>query len=147
MNERTRHESLERLLQVASEQGVIGPSALARALNESEQVVTNWGKRGVSKAGALSAQRRFSVSPAWVLDGTEPKMVGNVAIISMEAMTVHAREDPAVPLNLALEVVADALEALPEAARLEAAPLLQAMTLAPDSKRLRGSLLAVLMKR
>ena len=42
---------------------------------------------------------------------------------------------------------ADALEALPEGARLEAAPLLQAMTLAPDSKRLRGSLLAVLMKR
>ena len=51
------------------------------------------------------------------------------------------------PIYRAIEEIANALEALPEAARLEAAPLLQAMTLAPDSKRLRGSLLAVLMKR
>ena len=47
----------------------------------------------------------------------------------------------------ALDVLADTLETLPEAARLEIAPLLQALTLAPDSKRLRSSLLTVLMRR
>ena len=50
-------------------------------------------------------------------------------------------------LEQMLDVLANTLETLPEAARLEAAPLLQALTLAPDSKKLRSSLLAVLMKR
>lgn len=147
MTERTRHESLERLLHAAQEQGVVGPSALAKALNESDQVVTNWGKRGVSKAGALSAQRRFHISSNWVLDGSEPKMVGNGVIVSMAPMTIQAGNYPPPALHQALEVLADTLETLPEAARLEIAPLLQALTLAPDSKRLRSSLLAVLMKR
>ena len=72
-------------------------------------------------------------------------MVGDGGSASFQPLTGQGGDYP--PIYRAIEEIANALEALPEAARLEAAPLLQAMTLAPDSKRLRGSLLAVLMKR
>ncbi|MBX3653232.1 MAG: S24 family peptidase [Ramlibacter sp.] len=71
-----RHESLERLLQIAASAGLSGPAALAAALNESDQTITNWGgARGVSKAGAMKAQDRFGCSANWVLHGTPPKMI------------------------------------------------------------------------
>ena len=134
MTERQRHESLTRLLEVAAEHQINGPAALARALNESDQVVTNWGRRGVSKSGALNAQRLFGVSQAWVLNGIEPK-------------TVSAPEFSALPeptLEAAIARIARALDELPDTAREQAAGLLQAMTLAPDSKRLQGSLSTLL---
>jgi len=120
----------------------VGPSALAKELNEAVQVVTNWGTRGVSKAGALSAQRRFHVSAEWVLSGLEPKMIGDGVAISFAPMTVGGGSFP--PLHIVLEALASSLERLPESARQEASALLQAMTLAPDSKRLRSNLQAVL---
>lgn len=66
---KVKHPSLERLLEVAAGHGVYGHSALAAALQESEQVVTNWARRGVSTVGAISAQRVFGCSPLWVLEG------------------------------------------------------------------------------
>lgn len=75
-----RHEALERLLSVAAELGVQGPAALANALNESDQTITNWGgARGVSKAGAMKAQDRFGCSANWVLNGTPPRMINEGA--------------------------------------------------------------------
>lgn len=50
-------------------------SALAVRLGESAQTITNWSSRGVSKPGALNAQRKLGISSAWVIDGTGPKMV------------------------------------------------------------------------
>lgn len=64
-----RHESLQRLFEIAGKHGVSGPSALAAALDESEQVITNWGKRGVSMPGAIKAQKTFGCSPLWILEG------------------------------------------------------------------------------
>lgn len=72
----TRHESLERLLEAARELAKInGPASLAAALLESEQTVTNWGRRGVSKAGAMKAQDKFGCSSNWVLHGTPPRLI------------------------------------------------------------------------
>lgn len=69
MTTKSRHASLERLLRVAADHDIEGPSALAGALGESEQTVTNWARRGVSKNGAIKAQIRFGTSANWVLTG------------------------------------------------------------------------------
>ncbi len=79
MKAKTRHPSLERLLTYASEKGVNGPSELAAALDESEQTVSNWGARGVSKAGAIKAQYRFGCSGFWVMTGDGERKVGEPA--------------------------------------------------------------------
>jgi hypothetical protein len=42
-------------------------SELARALNVSEQVVTNWAKRGISVDGALAAQFAFQKDANYLL--------------------------------------------------------------------------------
>jgi SOS-response transcriptional repressor LexA len=68
MSEKPRHESLIRLIRAAN---VDGPSALASALNESEQTVTNWGRRGVSKQGAIKAQSLFGCDVDWILKGKD----------------------------------------------------------------------------
>ena len=68
MIEKQRHASLQRLLQAAK---LDGPSALASALNESEQTVTNWGRRGVSKQGAIKAQSLFGCDVDWILKGKD----------------------------------------------------------------------------
>lgn len=70
-----RHESLVRLLEAAGARGISGPAAVAAALNESDQVLTNWAKRGVSKAGAMKAQAKFGCSALWILDGKQPKQL------------------------------------------------------------------------
>lgn len=137
MNERLRHPSLTRLLEVAAEHQIVGPAALARALNESDQVVTNWGRRGVSKAGALNAQRLFGISSTWILNGTEPKVIA--------APEFSALPEPS--LDTAIARIARALDELPDTARQQAGSLLQAMSLAPDSKKLQASLSAVLSNR
>lgn len=100
-------------------------------------MIANWGRRGVSKAGALNAQRLFGISSTWILNGTEPKVVG----LPESALL------PEPSLDAAIARVARALDQLPEAARQQAGGLLQAMSLAPDSKKLQASLLAILNSR
>lgn len=46
------------------------PAELARKLDESEQTMTNWGKRNVSKSGALKAEEVFGISANWILTGS-----------------------------------------------------------------------------
>ena len=71
----TKHPSLERLLSFAREtSSVSGHADLAGSLLESEQTVTNWAKRGVSKAGAMKAQAKFGCSANWLLTGALPKL-------------------------------------------------------------------------
>jgi len=72
MAKKPRHPSLERLFDFVKDQGVVGPSALAAAMGESEQVVTNWGARGMSNAGAIAAEKRFGCSAVWLLEGVNP---------------------------------------------------------------------------
>lgn len=62
---------MERLLAAAALLGISGPAALAKAMNESDQTVTNWSKRGVSKAGAIKAQGIFGVSSTQIITGED----------------------------------------------------------------------------
>lgn len=76
ISEKQRHESLQRLLSIAFELAEIeGPAALASALGQSEQTVTNWGSRGVSKAGAILAQEKLGCSANWILHNALPRLV------------------------------------------------------------------------
>lgn len=61
-------DSLDRLLEAA---GNISQEELARKLDESPQTITNWKKRGVSKAGAIKASALFGVSTNWILNGVD----------------------------------------------------------------------------
>jgi len=63
------HPSAERLYLAAKSFGVEGQSAVARWLNEAPQTINNWEKRGVSKRGALEAQKKTGYSAAWILEG------------------------------------------------------------------------------
>lgn len=74
--QKIRHESMQRLMQAAQNHGIETPSGLAMALEESEQVITNWGRRGVSRQGALKAADKFGCSPNWILTGAENTPTG-----------------------------------------------------------------------
>lgn len=64
------HESMERLVKAALEiRGATGHAQIARLLNESEQTITNWAKRGVSIPGAIKAERNIGCQAIWVLYG------------------------------------------------------------------------------
>lgn len=60
MGEPKNRQALDRLLESAAKQGVRGPSALAKRLGETEQTITNWAARGISKRGVIKAQAALS---------------------------------------------------------------------------------------
>lgn len=64
------HAQMDRLYQAAYEiKGIRGQSALAFALNESPQTISNWESRGISSNGLLSAQEKIGCNAVWVRDG------------------------------------------------------------------------------
>ena len=152
----------QRFALLAQAKPEISRTALAQATGARPPSVHAWfsGDTKSMKAGtAAKAAELYGCNTRWLSDGegemwppvfqvtgTNTTRYGIPTVRTTPPLTSFGASQDGT-LTQALEVVADALEALPEAARLEAAPLLQAMTLAPDSKRLRGSLLAVLRKR
>lgn len=72
MARKPRHPSMQRLLDFVKDQDVVGPSALASAMGETEQVITNWSARGISSAGAVTAEKKFGCAAVWVLEGVNP---------------------------------------------------------------------------
>ncbi len=77
----THDKTFFRLMKAASalENPIKGPSALAIALGEAPQTVTNWAVRGVSKQGATKAQSTLGISATWTLEGIEPMFFGDVS--------------------------------------------------------------------
>lgn len=67
MNEPARHHSIQKLYSAAAEHGDTSPAQVARRLNVSGQVVQNWEVRGISKNGAMAAQRAYGVDANWLL--------------------------------------------------------------------------------
>lgn len=66
------HETMKRLMAEAKRlRGINTQTELANLLNESPQRVNNWSRRGVSVDGAVSAEKAFGCSPAFVLNGIE----------------------------------------------------------------------------
>lgn len=64
-SETQTHPSVIRLLEVSG----TTQEETAKLIDEFPQTITNWKKRGVSKAGALKAAAKFGVSANWILTG------------------------------------------------------------------------------
>ena len=86
MTDKPRHKSAERLLNAAMKHGVNGPAELAVALDVSDQVVTNWGSRGVSADGAIRAEEIFGCPAVWILKGIVPP-VSSMVMSALSAST------------------------------------------------------------
>ena len=85
-----RREEMARLLDAAAEKGVHGPAELGRVLGMSEQVMTNWAARGVSKGGAIQAQELLGISSTWVQSGRGPRMITGVLASTIDAIPYNA---------------------------------------------------------
>lgn len=86
------HESLIRLLEVA---GTNSKSKIARDLNIGPSTVTNWGKRGVSKEGALTAADIYNSDANYILADTisEKSTVSAAKDLSDNAYVLNSKDD------------------------------------------------------
>ncbi|MGE8453992.1 MAG: helix-turn-helix domain-containing protein [Pseudomonadales bacterium] len=73
------HKTMVRLYEVAKLRGLDGPTAVANHLNISPQVVNNWERRGISKAGLLQAEEVFACSATWLRTGVSESSRRNLA--------------------------------------------------------------------
>ena len=61
------------MVDAAARRGIVGELAICRALHLATQAtINNWQARGVSKSGALDAEKYLGCSAVWVLDGIDP---------------------------------------------------------------------------
>lgn len=72
--EKLTHPSVLRLLEASG----MSQEETAKAIDEFPQTITNWKKRGVSKAGALKAAAKFGVAANWILTGEGKKEESNI---------------------------------------------------------------------
>lgn len=99
------HDSMKRLWDAARSEcartRVTTMVELGRALEASSATMTNWKKRGVSKAGAIAAERVFGCSTEWVMSGTgtmfpaadqNPATTGINLGALLDGITVHQDE-------------------------------------------------------
>ncbi|WP_197067589.1 helix-turn-helix transcriptional regulator [Cupriavidus sp. SHE] len=72
-NIRAMHETMVRLYEAAKTlKGLETPTDVARALNQSQQTVNNWERRGISQGGMLKAQAEIGCSATWLQTGIPP---------------------------------------------------------------------------
>lgn len=144
MSEKQRHPTLERLFEAAN---VSGPAALAKAMNESEQAVTNWGTRGVSKDAALKAEGMFGRFAVWILTGNEPQQhpsatsqefKPNQPLALMQQAPVAI--DNVANIEQAMKVLADHLEQMDDYARDNASDVLRRLAAKPEEHARAASL-------
>lgn len=103
------HPSAQRLYDAA---GTTRPSEVAVALDTTPQVVKNWESRGVSRTGALAAEKVFGCSVSWVLEG-----IGERAGAALPAVGQPTSTQPTT-VAAALSIVLDALAACKARAEL-----------------------------
>ncbi len=77
---REMHETMARVFEIT---GNPSPSELAKLLDELPQTITNWSKRGISKAGAIKVSAKYGVSTQYVLTGKDSGQ--NVEITKVHA--------------------------------------------------------------
>lgn len=78
------HDSMKRLLDFAREttkglrahDRIAGFPQIADRLGVTSAVMTNWKRRGISKEGALDAQRAFGCNAWWLLEGEGSQRTG-----------------------------------------------------------------------
>ena len=90
--EPSQHPLIDRLYTAASALEDRSPSEVAKRLNMSVQVVTNWSTRGISKEGALAAQEAYGVNANWLLGtSAEPTPIQSQAIRRFETRPGYRR--------------------------------------------------------
>lgn len=94
------NDVFDRLQDKAKEKGAIGNSAIARLLNESPQVVTNWQKRGIPPRKYLDIAKALGVSVEWLQTGKESRNR-----VDAQALPVISLDD-ATPEDLARIILA-----------------------------------------
>ena len=83
-----------RLQERAKLLGAVGNSAIARLLNESPQVVTNWQKRGVPPKKFLDIARALGKDVEWLQTGKESKREpSNVVLTNTPVATWNEESD------------------------------------------------------
>lgn len=92
--EKPMHPSVERLLQASG----MSQEETAKAIDEFPQTITNWKKRGVSKAGALKAAAKFGVAANWILKGEGKKEESNITkVVEWDAETPLDNDEVEIP--------------------------------------------------
>lgn len=100
------HSSMIKLYKIAKDtQGVVGQSAVARALVESPQTVKNWESRGISKGGAMKAQAVFGCNANDLLQTHAEIDVVNVHIARDPVAGPYAQARNDKWTNAALEIM------------------------------------------
>jgi len=152
----------QRFALLAKAKPEITQADLARATGVSAPSVHAWFSGDTKSMKAVTASKAaqlYGCNTRWLSDGDgeiwpqrfeaqslRPVNFGSASVgFGEPASEVHLSNLQT--LSEAVDILATSLEALTEAARAEAAPLLQALLIAPDSKRLRHSLLVVLAKK
>lgn len=99
------HPSMARLYEAAIAGKIIKgkyPQAeLAHEMNTSSQRIKNWEGRGVSKSGAIDAQKILGISLGWVMDGVEPMLESvKSANPSRYTLTEATGDNGAMPITM-----------------------------------------------
>ncbi|WP_031948673.1 S24 family peptidase [Acinetobacter lactucae] len=93
-DEKPTHPSVLRLLEASG----MTQEETAKAIDEFPQTITNWKKRGVSKAGALKAAAIFGVGANWILKGEGSKAQGNVTkVVEWDSDTPVDNDEVEIP--------------------------------------------------
>ncbi|MBQ1556662.1 MAG: hypothetical protein IIZ69_00325 [Pseudomonas sp.] len=135
---------------------------LARATGASAPSVHAWFSGDTKSMKAVTASKAallYGCNTRWLSDGEGeiwPQRIqpagtslfksGTPALTQTEPRE-ESHEAESATVAQALDVIANCLETLTETGRAEVSPLLQALTLAPDSKRLKDGLVSVLTRR
>ncbi|WP_230656929.1 S24 family peptidase [Psychrobacter sp. I-STPA10] len=69
------------------------PSEVASDLNTSPQNITNWSKRGISKAGAIEASKKYNLSLDWLLTGKGKPTEEKPSIADLQAKINQIQSD------------------------------------------------------
>ncbi|QXZ24728.1 helix-turn-helix transcriptional regulator [Acinetobacter septicus] len=88
------HPSVIRLLEASGRT----QEETAKLIDESPQTITNWKRRGVSKAGALKASSKFNVSANWILTGIgEKESIDITKVVEWDSNTPIDDDEVEVP--------------------------------------------------
>lgn len=96
------HDSMKRLIDMARSvtrhfpagQAVDTFADLGERLNVSSAVMTNWKARGLSKDGALDAQRLWGINALWLLEDIGPASIRGSSQLSDEVASRLAALGP-----------------------------------------------------
>lgn len=74
------HETMVRLYEAARTlKKLETPTDVARALNQSQQTINNWERRGMSRIGMIEAQKLIGCSATWLQTGAPPMTTAEAA--------------------------------------------------------------------